>query len=580
MASSCNSPCSSLGIVTLVLAGATKVLAQAHYLIVGGGPAGYVVAEQLSQNPQINVTLLEAGPDCQSDDNVNTPGNLMRVGDLMFQYYSQPDENLGGLTPNLWQGRTLGGGAAVNAMGYCRGSASVFDEWAAISGNPGLAWSSIMDDYRATTHYTQQPANYDGPLDSMSAFGTGPVELSRQSGLAGMELPFAHAWQNQANLSMMDAMNGEGIGVYLGLQSIRVNNRTRSYPPSTYGMLMAERTNVQVLANHWVQRIRFSTTRATSVQFVDTLTGMESSIDADEIILAAGALNTPKLLMQSGVGPASTLEDLDIPVVADIQDIGAQLWDHHYSYIEWQMTDDVMTNWKWQSNASLMSEVQRQYQANYSGPLGWNNAAPSYAALRIPDSAFAGVNSSFFQQLDPDRPHVLFQAGAYAFNASLAPNPNVSMVSTWASVTQPEAAGYLTINSSDYREAPLIYSNYYGSPADKAAILYAYKMMRSVLTAEREFADKVVMEAYPGSNSTSDEQLWQAIQRTASSFHHPVGTVPLGKVVDANWRIKGLDGIRVVDSAAIPTLPTCHPMSHVYAVAHRAATDIKQADGI
>lgn len=508
------------------------------------------------------------------------PGNLMHVGDLMFQYNSQPDDNLGGLTPNLWQGRALGGGAAVNAMGYCRGSASVFDEWAAISGNPGLAWSSIMDDYRATTHYTQQPANYDGPLDSMAAFGTGPVELSRQSGLAGMELPFAHAWQNQANLSMMDAMNGEGIGVYLGLQSIRVNNRTRSYPPSTYGMLMAERPNVQVLANHWVQRIGFSTTRATDVQFVDTQTGMESTMNADEIILAAGALNSPKLLMQSGVGPASTLEDLDIPVVADIQDIGAQLWDHHYSYIEWQVTDDVMTNWKWQSNATLMSEVERQYQANYTGPLGWNNAAPSYAALRIPDSAFAGVNSSFFQQLDPDRPHVLFQAGAYAFNASLAPNPNVSMVSTWASVTQPEAAGYLTINSSDYREAPLIYSNYYGSSADKAAILYAYRMMRSVLTAEREFADKVVMEAYPGSNSTSDDQLWQAIQRTASSFHHPVGTVPLGKVVDANWRIKGLEGIRVVDSSAIPTLPTCHPMSHVYAVAHRAAMDIKHADGI
>ncbi|KAJ0107117.1 hypothetical protein J7T55_014647 [Diaporthe amygdali] len=580
MASRLDSHCSLLGVVALLFAGTTQVLAQTHYLVVGGGPAGYVVAEQLSRNPQVNVTLLEAGPDPQNNDNINTPGYLMNVADFMFQYNSQPDDNLGGLTPNLWQGRALGGGSAVNAMGYCRGSASVFDEWAAISGNPGLAWSSILDDYRATTHYTQQPANYEEPIDNMSVFGDGPVELSRQSGLAGTELPFAHAWQNQANLSMMDAQNGQGIGVYLGLQSIRVSNRTRSYPPSTYGMQMADRPNARVLANHWVQSIGFSNTRATSVKFTNMLTGMEDTMTADEIVLAAGAVNSPKLLLQSGVGPAETLENLDIPVVADIPGIGAQIWDHHYSYIQWQVTDDVMTNWRWQSDATLTAEVERQYQANYSGPLGWNLAAPSYAALRLPDEALAGVNSSFYQQLDADRPHALFQCGAYAFNASLAPNSNVSMASTWASLMQPEAAGYLTINSSDYRDPPLIYSNYYGSPADKAAILYAYKMMRSVLTSDQEFSDKVVMEVFPGSNSTSDDQLWRAIQRSASSFHHAVGTVPLGRVVDTNWRIKGLDGIRVVDSSAIPTLPTCHPMSHVYAVAHRAAMDIMHADGM
>jgi len=132
---------------------------------------------------------------------------------------------------------------------------------------------------------------------------------------------------------------------------------------------------------------------------------------------------------------------------------------------------------------------------------------------------------------------------------------------------QPEAAGYIRLSSSDYRDNPLIYSNYYGSAGDKAAMLWGYKKVREVSTSAI-MAPLVVRELFPGPNVTTDEQLWTAIQDSAQTFHHPVGTAALGKVVDGDWRIVGLEGIRVADTSTFPYLPTCHLQASVYAYAH------------
>ncbi|KAI1267875.1 choline dehydrogenase [Xylariaceae sp. FL1019] len=565
-----------IGFVFILATWVPTTVGKVDYVIVGGGPSGYVTAELLSRNPNVTVTLLEAGADNDDSVNVNTPAYSPLNPDKAFFYYSEPDPNLGGLSPNVAQGKGLGGGTAINALGYCRGAASVFDQWATISGNPGLSWNSLLEDFEATTHYTHQPADYEQFVNE-SVFGDGPLEVTRSSFLTGLEIPFTAALKSILGLPDVSMVDGTGIGVDLSLGTIRSSNRSRSYARNTFGQLVENRPNVQVLTNSWVSRINFDGTTATGVDYVNTLSNASVALEAAEVILAGGALNSPKLLMQSGVGPSSVLSSLDIDIVADIPEIGQNLWDHHYSYIEFQVPDDIYTWWQITTNMTEIAISVAQYtNQSGAGPLGSNNGE-AFAATRLPDSVFGlGVNGSHFTSLPADRPYVLYEFSTVPFRQ---PAPNISIAAVWVALVQPEASGYLTINSSSYLDPPLAHSNYYGSAADRAVMLAGYKQLRQVLASE-PMRPHYMQEVWPGSNVTTDDQLWTAIQQSASSFHHPMGTLALGSVVGPDWRIKGLDGIRVVDSSTLPYLPTCHPQASVYAVAHRAARDIIRDDTV
>ncbi|KAI0175054.1 choline dehydrogenase [Pestalotiopsis sp. NC0098] len=562
----------------LALHASPAAAAVIDYVIVGGGPAGLVVAEQLSSKGNVSVVVLEAGPDVQTDPAVETPGRLIEVTthleDRLWNYFSQPDDNLAGNAPELWQAKALGGGTAVNSMTYCRGAASVFDEWAEISGNSGLAWDSLLADFKATAHYTEQDLDYDQVVDT-SVYGNGPLEVTRVKNLTGLEIPITKEMESVFSLPEIDMTDGTGVGVDVGLSSIKASNRTRSYAGNTYTWLMGGRSNVQILSNSWVQRIGFDEQTAVNVTYINTETNEVTVLEAKEIILAAGALNTPKLLLQSGVGPKDNLTALNIEVVADVPGIGAKLYDHHASYVQVEVTADIETMWQYLNNATETNLAVQEYAADTSGPLS-GPFGEAYGAARLPDSAFDGVDATYYTSLPSDRPHVLWHYSAVAFFAN---SPNTSIVSLAPTLVQPEAHGYLTIDSADYTAAPLLFSNYYGSAADKAAIIYGVKQARAIFNAD-SLSQWVIDEVYPGPNVTSDDAIWQAIQAGSTSFHHPVGTVPLGDVLGKDWRVTGLKGLRVVDSSAMPTLPSCHIQGPVYAFAHRAAQDIMAADGL
>lgn len=201
--------------------------------------------------------------------------------------------------------------------------------------------------------------------------------------------------------------------------------------------------------------------------------------------------------------------------------------------------------------------------------------ATGWATIHVPDEAFGRLDTKLPAKLPPDRGQILLQAS----NAAFLPNaPNTSIISPFAALVQPQASGHIRLSSSDYRDDPLIFSNYYGSPADKAMILYGYKKLREVMQSHH-LAPLIVKEIFPGANVTSDEDLWHAVQASAQTFHHPLGTVALAKVLDGEtWRIRGLSGIRVVDSSAFPSPPTCHIQASVYAVADSASNAIIEQD--
>lgn len=559
------------------------------YLIIGGGPAGLVLAERLSRNPATQVVLLEAGPDSLNDDLVNSKYDLSLQSiqfldtDLLAPAYypliqkqywnftTEPDANLGGHAPGIKQGRGLGGGSSVNGMAYCRGASSVFDEWAHLSGNSGLAWSSMLNAFKKVTHYTDPPqANYEQFVNT-SAYGDGPLEVSRSSGLTGLEFPFANAIEASLGLHQQDLTDGTGIGIDMGVATIFAKNRTRSYPRNTFGSMAEKRSNVRMIHNAWVSKVIF--VRKTAVGATYHRDGRAVDIKAREVIVSAGSLNTPKLLMLSGIGPKEELTKLNIPLVSNSPDVGANLRDHAVSIVELQVTSDIFTVWQWAFNETEKPIAEQQYSKNASGPLGWNNGLV-YAAFRVPDSAFpSGVNSTHFRTLPADRPHVLIEFSTVPF----IPSPNSSTITAWASLVQPESSGRIRLRSANYLDDPLIYTNYYGSDADKAAVLWGYKKVREVFKRP-ELTPFILAERYPGPDVTADKAVFAAMGQQTYSFRHPVGTVAIGKALDSNWRLKGLKGVRVVDSSTFPYPTTCHPQAVVYALAHIAAEDIIKHD--
>ncbi|KAI9648876.1 hypothetical protein NHQ30_003517 [Ciborinia camelliae] len=267
------------------------------YVIIGGGPAGFVLAEQLSKSQNISVVLLEAGPDTNGVQAVDTPGYAVELLNTQYSwnYTSQPDPNLNGFAPDLAQGRGFGGGHAINYLGMCRGAPSVFDEWAEISGDEGLKWDNFYEDFKSTVHFEEVELDYN-PHVNTSAYGSGPLEItSPNSNLGGFTLSVISSWLSVLKLPWVDLNDGTGIGVATGTESIRASNRTRDYAPQAYGWQMAGRVNVQQIYNAQVTKIGFKGKTATSVTYVNPMTNEITTLKAKEIILTAGALNSPKV---------------------------------------------------------------------------------------------------------------------------------------------------------------------------------------------------------------------------------------------------------------------------------------------
>ncbi|KAK8076002.1 hypothetical protein PG994_003274 [Apiospora phragmitis] len=573
--------CLSLGLISTFASGAPLESNESDfnnvvdYVIVGAGPAGLVLAEELTRQSRARVVLLEAGASGDTNPSVQTPGIFFEATyQYNWPYYSAPDPNLGGIAPNLVQGRMVGGGTGINAMLYSRGSASVFDEWARVSGNQGLAWNSIYEAFKATTHWTDEARiHYSQPINT-SAFGKGPLEISRQRELFPIDTPFLSTFADKFKLPEIDLVSGGGIGVSQAVESIIASNHTRSYAHNSFGYEAAGRSNYRLITNAWVSKIGFHGTTADSVTYNDTTTDTMRTLHAKEIIIAAGAIKAPQLLLLSGVGPTDALRALGIPMVKDIAAVGQSLIDHHMAI----MDPGEPSGYQYDYNATFRSEATAAYARDGSGWLGTQGGDP-FAATRLPDSVLS-ASSSYLRNLPRDRAHV---AWGYSNQAMLVDNsqgvPNVSTVSGYAALVQPESRGSVSLSSADYRAAPLIRSNYWGTPAERAAILWAYRQLRETFKAPA-MARLAPRELFPGANATSDADLWSAIQRSSSSWHHPVGTTALGTVLDANWRVKGLKGLRVVGSSAAPQIPTCPIQAAIYALAYVAAADIKRADRI
>lgn len=281
--------------------------------------------------------------------------------------------------------------------------------------------------------------------------------------------------------------------------------------------------------------------------------------------------------------------------MANVPELGLNLYDHHWGVVELNVTQSIKTN-SALTNATYLAEILNEYHEDANGPL--STPGPGSAALvRIPDEYLIANNATYQLNLPADRPHILYQCSTSQLVQKTYTNANI--ISCIIALVAPEAAGTVKINSTSIHSNPLIDSAYFGSAGDKASIIWAYQHLRQLFSNNSDtiFAGVIENELFPGSNVTSDADVYAAIQQSASDYYHPVGTLSLGKVLNNDfkimvgnvtasghkgegWEKKGhgkggeqevLEGLRVIDSSIMPVIPSCFTQSHTYAIAERGA---------
>ncbi|KAL4808643.1 hypothetical protein BDV18DRAFT_132832 [Aspergillus unguis] len=550
--------------------------AVSDYVIVGAGPAGYVLATRLSEDPAVTVTLLEASPDGGNDPNMYTPAfaGKLQGSKYDWNYTSQPDPRRGGAAIRFPQGHTLGGGTSINFMSYSRGAASVYDEWADVSGNDRLRFANLLQQFEQSTTLTV-PSSIDYEhAANPDVYGSGPLQISYEEKTTGTEPFWGDAMASSIpNVTLIDPTDGHSIGrTNGGPHTIDIKTGRRSSAQAAYGPILATRANVRILTGAEATKIRIKHGRAEAVDYFLHAQSITQSIYARrEVLVSAGAIGSPKLLMLSGLGPRQHLQDLGIHLVMDIPDIGDNLHDHHNAVIMAQIPETITTSFTLRANSTLLAEAQAQYSADGTGPLSYTLTS-SYVSERPSDAFLDSINATFHKALPKDRPLLFYQ---YTTSPMVADPLDVNVVSGFVTLLQPEGNGQVRLASANFRDAPLIFANYWGSDADLALELYGYKKLRSAMASDL-LAPIVQGELFPGSETQSDEQLIQAMFASAWPFHHPSGTCSLGKVVGGDFRIPGFENLRVVDSSVIPTQPTSHMSGPVYAVAELAAQMIRE----
>lgn len=530
------------------------------FVVVGGGTAGCVVAARLAEDGRHRVLLLEAGG---SDDRlfIRMPvgyGMCFFNPDVNWMYRSEPEPALDGRQGYWPRGKVLGGSGSINAMVYVRGHPQDYDDWQA-AGNPGWDFASVLPTFKRLEHAPHgDPAwrGRDGPL-SVTDIAADAHPLCRDFIAGGEALGIAR------NADFNGAAF-EGVGYYEN--SVRDGQRASS---ATAWLAPARRhANLTVITQARVLALGFEGTRATSVAYLRDGVRTEARA-AREVVLCAGAVNTPQLLQLSGVGPASDLQALGIAVVADHPAVGAHLQDHlciDYLYRSRVPTlNEVLRPWLGRLRVGL------RYLATRRGPLAMSvNQAGGFVRTR---EGLARPNLQlYFSPLSYTRA----QPGKRRL---LSPDPFPGFLLS-AQPCRPTSRGRIRLRSPDPLAAPAIEPNSLATQHDVDELVEGAQFLRR-LAATPPLARVIAAEMAPGPEVRSREDLVADIRARASSVFHPVSTCRMGPdprqaVVDARLRVHGLAGLRIVDASVFPGVTSGNTNTPVLMVAERGAEFILQ----
>jgi choline dehydrogenase-like flavoprotein len=497
-----------------------------------------VLAARLTEDPDVSVLLLEAGPP-DVNQSIHVPlGYLKLAGtEVDWGYFSAPEPNCDGRRIPLPRGRVLGGSSSVNAMVYIRGNRRDYDDW----GIPGWAWADLLPYFLKAEDNERGASPWHG--------AGGPLAVSEQR--SGNRI--TPAWVEaavQAGLPRNADFNGaeqDGVGMY----QVTQRGGLRASAAAAYLHPATARPNLTVLPHMRVDRVLFEGTRAVGVE-ASQLGQAQELRAAREVILCGGTYNSPQLLMLSGVGPAEHLALREIPVVLDQPAVGENLSDHAATYGVWG-TPEPESLLRAAEPAAL-----EEFMATQTGPLA-SNVAESGGFVRV-DPAAPAPDVQF---------HVI---PVQILDEGTADPEGHGMVVTPCLLT-PASRGSVRLASSDPTAKPIVRNGFYGAGDDLARMVAALRLML-------EIAAQPAVAPYCATGVTlpdgdSDAVLEAFARRTTFAIYHPVGTCAIGTVVDEQLRVNGVEGLRVVDASVMPVVPRGNTNAPVIAIAERAADLLK-----
>ncbi len=557
------------------------------YVIIGGGTAGCLMANRLSADASKRVLLIEAG---RRDDYhwIHIPvGYLYCIGNPRtdWLYSTEPDAGLNGRTLRYPRGKTLGGCSSINGMIYMRGQSRDYDQWAQLTGDASWTWDNALP------YFKLHEDHYKGASEFHGARGTAPELMRDDRDMYRKVLRHKNSggeWRiekqrlrwdvldafsdaaQQAGIPSTDDFNrgsNEGVGYFEVNQKkgLRWNTAKAFLRPTCYG-----RPNFEMWTSAQVKRLLFTPgadgrPRCTGAE-VWTGEALVEVGASDELILSAGSIGSPQLLQLSGIGPAALLQQHGIPVLQDLPGVGANLQDHLQIRAVFKV-DGVSTLNTLANSMAGKARIGLEYLFKRSGPM---SMAPSQLGA--------------FTRSSPDKPHADLEYHVQPLSLDAFGEPLHTFNAFTASVCNlnPTSRGTVNIRSPRFEDAPAIAPNYLSTAEDRKVAADSLRVTRRIV-AQPALARYQPQEWKPGTQFQSDEELARLAGDIATTIFHPVGTTRMGRdddpmaVLDSQMRVRGIDGLRVVDAGAMPSITSGNTNSPTLMMAEKAAEWIVRA---
>lgn len=528
-------------------------IVETDYLVVGAGSAGCVLAARLSEDPKVRVVLVEAGGK-DSDFWIHIPvgyGRTIARPDVNWMFETEPNPALGGRKIFWPRGKVLGGSSSINGLIYIRGQSEDYDLWRQ-EGNTGWGYDDVLPYFRKSEDQENGSDDWHGTGGPLSV-----TNLTERNPLCDAFIGSAGAEGIPHNPDFNGAEQ-EGAGFF----QATVRNGRRASAAVCYLRPVMKRPNLTVMTGVSAEKVLFDGRRATGLLARKDGKAIEFRTRA-EVVLAAGSVKSPQLLMLSGIGAAGDLKGHGIEAVHDLPGVGRNLQDHYGGQITWRCTQPITMN-------DIMLSKRKQLMAGLrwlltrGGPLSVPAGQAGLFTRVLPESATPDLQF-LFQTFSGG----YYEDGLFKFSG----------FANFICPVRPRSRGHMTLRSADPNDMPMLFPNYFSDPMDRKIAVEGLKLARR-MAGKGPLSNFVIDEHLPGSEVATDDEIEQYLCETGGCVSHQVGTCRMGQdgdaVVDERLRVRGVSGLRVVDASIMPRLISGNTNAAAIMIGEKGADMIRE----